>query len=146
MAKKRVSKGERPYPVTVPEAGSKGEGTDLAISAPAAAIPHLIPRPDGRGALLSGGMPGNKGSRGRTPDAIREKLREIITEQAIPWAKDVLGADRTVACPKCGELLEPPAADGVCARISDTMYRVAVPAQQEVKVEGGMSLVHDTNT
>jgi hypothetical protein len=91
-------------------------------------------------------VPGHRGAGGRTPDAIRAKLRKIITKQGIPWAKDLLSAPRAMACPHCGKEIEPPALDGVKARVTDTLYRVAVGTQQEVKLEGGMTLIHDTNT
>ena len=39
--------------------------------------PVLIPQPGGRGALLSGGMPGNKGGPGRPRNELKEALAEI---------------------------------------------------------------------
>lgn len=40
-------------------------------------MPVLVPRPDGRGALNSGGTPGNRGG-GRLPNAIRRKARRML--------------------------------------------------------------------
>jgi hypothetical protein len=37
--------------------------------------PALVPQPGGRGALLSGGVPGHKGAGGRPPNALREEMR-----------------------------------------------------------------------
>lgn len=39
--------------------------------------PQLIPRPDGKGALLSGGVPGNKGGTGRPPNEVRALARDL---------------------------------------------------------------------
>lgn len=39
-------------------------------------MPTLVPRPDGRGALYNGGVPGNKG--GRPPNAVRAEAVRII--------------------------------------------------------------------
>lgn len=44
--------------------------------------PRLIPQPNGRGALLSGGMPGNKGGSGRPPDEFKQ-LCETLTLTAM---------------------------------------------------------------
>lgn len=41
--------------------------------------PDLVPQPHG-GALLSGGVPGNKGGTGRPPSAIRRELRETFAD------------------------------------------------------------------
>lgn len=43
--------------------------------------PVLIPEPDGRGALLSGGLPGNAGGTGRPPSAIREAARLMLDQR-----------------------------------------------------------------
>ncbi len=146
MAKKRVSKGERPAKTAIPEPDIKGLIGDTAISA--AKSPVLVAQSHG-GALLSGGVPGNAGNRGgpgRTPDEIKGTFRQILDEHGIPWVIEMLTGARSTTCPSCGETVEPPVADGVRARLTDTLTRSAVGTQQEVKVEGGMSLVHDTNT
>lgn len=44
-------------------------------------MPHLIPQPNG-GALMSGGTPGNKGG-GRTPNRVREEVRELLHEDGL---------------------------------------------------------------
>ncbi len=142
VAKKRVSKGERPAKTAIPESGSKGEGKDMARSPPASPPQRIQPG----GGYLRSGNPGNKGGSGRTPDEIKGTFRQILDEHGIPWVIKILSAARTVACPKCGADVEPPAADGVAARLTDTLTRAGVGSMTEVKVEGGMSLVHDTNT
>lgn len=52
-----------------------------AKSAAKAAKPALIPRPNGKGALLAGGVPGNRGGTGRPPSVIRERLRGSFDER-----------------------------------------------------------------
>jgi hypothetical protein len=42
--------------------------------------PQLIPSPSGRGKLLTGGKPGNKGG-GRPPDEFKRRMREIATRK-----------------------------------------------------------------
>ena len=42
---------------------------------------RLIPRPNGRGALNSGGTPGNKGGTGRPPSEIRERMRGSLADR-----------------------------------------------------------------
>ena len=44
--------------------------------------PHLIPQPNGRGALLSGGKPGNKGG-GRVKEKVYERAAEILTDDTV---------------------------------------------------------------
>lgn len=45
-------------------------------------MPVLIPRPDGRGALNSGGTPGNKGGTGRPPNEFREWCDDLLNRPA----------------------------------------------------------------
>jgi hypothetical protein len=87
------------------------------------------------GGALKRGNPGNKGG-GRTPNEIKSTLREIIDSCGIPWITAVLNAPRTVACPECGHKIEPPAAEGVRARVFDTVVRSSVGTQQEVEHKG----------
>lgn len=56
------------------EKDPKGNGT--ALEKPKK-MPTLIPQPHG-GALLSGGVPGNKGGPGRTPNVIRQFMRGLL--------------------------------------------------------------------
>lgn len=51
--------------------------------------PHLIPRPNGRGALLSGGQLGNKGG-GRSPSELREALRGRLDAKGLAALDRVL--------------------------------------------------------
>lgn len=39
--------------------------------------PELVPQPNGKGALLTGGVPGNRGGTGRPPNEIRKRYREL---------------------------------------------------------------------
>jgi len=48
----------------------------------------LIPQSNGRGALLSGGMPGNRGGTGRPPDLIRQRCRESF-DKRIPILEQI---------------------------------------------------------
>jgi len=41
-------------------------------------LPALIPQSNGKGSLLTGGMPGNAGGTGRPPSAIREAMRKHL--------------------------------------------------------------------
>lgn len=41
----------------------------------------LIPQPDGRGALLSGGMPGNRGGIGKPKSLVRQRCRDSFDER-----------------------------------------------------------------
>lgn len=49
--------------------------------------PELVPQPHG-GALLSGGVPGNKGGTGRPPSTIRRRLRGSF-EDRIPTLEKI---------------------------------------------------------
>jgi hypothetical protein len=60
---------------------------------------RLIPQPNGKGALLAGGKPGNKGGTGRPPSAIRAQMRGSLAErisiaEAIADDKDAKASDR----------------------------------------------------
>ena len=72
----------------------------------------LIPQPHG-GALLPGGMSGNKGSTGRPREELREMFR-LSAESGIEELVKILDAPRevTIKC-KCGEVhkVNPPASD-----------------------------------
>src|SRR5574340_885319 len=66
-------------------------------------MPVLIPQPHG-GALLSGGVPGNRGG-GRLKDEIRQRLQRVTDEQGVAFLEDVLAGRVTVefvgTCPNC---------------------------------------------
>ncbi len=47
------------------------------------AQPVLIPRPDGQGALLSGGVPGNAGGTGRPPKKFSTFMKELRESPAV---------------------------------------------------------------
>lgn len=88
----------------------------------AAKSPVHIPQPHG-GALLSGGVPGNRGG-GRPPDMLGQKLREIGMVHAAPLLEDVMqGKIRLVwvgTCPKCKHVGELPEGDDLDA-LKDTI-------------------------
>src|SRR4051812_33221468 len=73
--------------------------TETAIDAPVTNVPPLagarvpevrrIPQPGGRGALLAGGMPGNRGG-GRKPGLIRAQIRELIALHGVDFLEAVL--------------------------------------------------------
>jgi hypothetical protein len=46
------------------------------------AKPVLVPRPNGRGALWSGGTPGNAGGSGRPPDEFKALMRSLADRGA----------------------------------------------------------------
>lgn len=76
--------------------GSNGGGRKKSRRKPApgtAVVPTLVPRPDGKGALLSGGMPGNKGG-GRPPSAIRATARNAFDE-VLPLITKIVKAKDT---------------------------------------------------
>jgi hypothetical protein len=82
-----------------------------------ATSPPLRPQPHG-GALLAGGLPGNRGGPGAPPSVVRERARTAF-HQRIPVLEQIADGQLTVAirqrCPGCGH--EPtPAATEVIAR------------------------------
>jgi hypothetical protein len=94
-------------------------------------MPELIPQPDGRGALLSGGMPGNKGGTGRPPSLIRAALRESfdariqileeIADGKLYEVKDRIKAMETLAKYGLGTKSEVTGADG--APLNPVVFR-----------------------
>jgi hypothetical protein len=59
---------------------------------PVARPPELVPQPHG-GALLAGGVPGNRGnpaSKGPPKSAIREKLAAIVNDHGVDYVRRVL--------------------------------------------------------
>ena len=58
--------------------------------------PHLIPQPNGRGALLSGGVPGHRGAGGRPPDELRRASRESYGA-LLAKLEEKLGAELSVS-------------------------------------------------
>ena len=75
---------------------SKANGRKPRAKKSATKTPKLIPQSNGRGALLAGGMPGNRGGSGRPPDVIRKRCRDSF-DKRIPIleriADDKLGKD-----------------------------------------------------
>ena len=61
----------------------KKKTTKATVKKLATKLPTLIPQPNGRGALLSGGIPGHKGGSGRPPDIVRKRCRESF-DKLIP--------------------------------------------------------------
>lgn len=73
--------------------GGNGNGTKLATE-----LPMVVPK-HGRGKLLRGGVVGHRGAGGRTPSALREKMRgalatRIKIAQDIADDEDATSADR----------------------------------------------------
>ena len=115
-ARRRVKEtGEGKAPRAVSTATSD---TAQLETAKQSAMPALIPQPNGKGALLSGGVPGNKGG-GRPSSAIRETLRASF-EKRIPVLEQVADGKPVdefkipfvnvlphVQCPRCKSQMEP---------------------------------------
>lgn len=82
--------------------------------------PKLVPRPDGRGALLTGGVPGNRGGCGAVPSKVRAASRAAYDELVPRLLKMGLG-DGTIRlvgeCENCGHTGEPITMDDVEAAI-----------------------------
>jgi len=57
-----------------------------------ARVPHLIPQPGGRGALLSGGRPGNPGG-GRPPDQFKAMCRDLASKQDVMESVSLILSD-----------------------------------------------------
>lgn len=53
-------------------------------------MPKLIPQPNGRGALLSGGVPGNKGSGGNIANKVRKQALKLLQEHGVPALTDMI--------------------------------------------------------
>lgn len=74
-----------------------------------AATPGLVPQPNGRGALLAGGMPNNRGG-GRRPSEVIAASREAY-DVAIPYlaktAQGIVAMPLREECPKCGHVPDP---------------------------------------
>ena len=72
------------------------------------AMPILIPQPNGRGALLSGGMPGNAGGSGPAPSELRARLRGSFAQRMHVLEQFADGVVTiTEQCPACGYQAEP---------------------------------------
>ena len=88
-----------------PKPPKKSVKTTEQTATKSAKMPALVPRPDGRGALLSGGMPGNAGG-GRPKDALVAQLRAIALEDGVPFLKatitDALKLPLLGECEQCG--------------------------------------------
>ena len=127
-----------------PSVGRVGETLGQGNTARETATPYLIPRPDGRGALLSGGQPGNKGG-GATPDALRGTIRRIIEEHGLPFLQSALSATGTVTCPHCKGKVEVPADPKLMAKLLDTGLRIGVGTQLNVEHQG-ITVIVDTKS
>ena len=70
-----------------------------------AAKTAMVPQKHG-GALLPGGVPGNKGG-GRPSNELRGSMREIL-EKGLPHLKDFVVGEHavTLECPACGETVK----------------------------------------
>ena len=90
------------------------------------AIPPLIPRPDGRGALRAGGTPGNKGGTGRPKAEYKKFWREALTDP-----KTRAAVKRALADEKSSAFV------GTLKIGSDRAFG---PVEKKVKVSGELSL------
>lgn len=92
-----------------PKAGRTKSRT--AKTAKKTAKPALVPQPNGRGALLAGGMPGNAGG-GRRASEVIAASREAY-DAAIPYltktAQGIVSLPLREECPKCGHVPDPQA-------------------------------------
>jgi hypothetical protein len=86
--------------------------------------PPLIPQEHG-GALLAGGVPGNKGGTGRPPNVLRSKSRAVY-EKFLEWADKEASKDAP----------DP----NVMAQIGRITSSVGIPKQSEVKHSGLFAL------
>ena len=59
------------------------------LAKPRGPRPALVPRPDGRGALFSGGVPGHRGAGGRPPSVVRAAALEGAAK-AVPKLISIL--------------------------------------------------------
>lgn len=107
--------------------------------------PVLVPQPNGRGALLSGGLPGNRGGPGRPPSEVRKLARKLSSEyfvEALPKVHDIAqGRFTTIIrqeCPSCG--YEPPEGvetlpveikPGEAVRAADVLGKYGPGSQEE---------------
>ncbi|CAN5706118.1 hypothetical protein BH23GEM1_BH23GEM1_00550 [soil metagenome] len=75
LAHKQRSSAKKPkWPTKAAQKPAAELATKLA-----ARKPRLIPQPNGRGALLSGGVPGHRGGTGRPPSAFTELCRQMAS-------------------------------------------------------------------
>ena len=123
-----------------PSESSDKAGVELVNAKSASQTAYLIPRPDGHGALLSGGQVGNKGG-GRTPDAIRGTIRQIIDKHGLPFLEAALSATNTVTCPHCKGEVAVSADPKLMAKLLDTGLRIGVGPQVQVEHQGVVVIV-----
>lgn len=96
----------------------------------------MIPQPGGRGALLSGGMPGNKGG-SKPPDALRAKLRELGAAKSVPFLSSLLDGRITVQfvgkCPHCHRTSDLPEGDALDTLVDATADAVRASVDHRLK-------------
>lgn len=99
-----------PVDVTAAEGETVGERLGNGFTGPSAPpqdgpkMPALVPRPDGRGALYAGGVPGNRGG-GKPANAVRAAAREAFADRLPMLAALADGEVRTRlvgVCKECG--------------------------------------------
>lgn len=118
------------------------------------AMPSLVHQPNGRGALLSGGVPGNSGGQlgrsGRKPDALREQLEGIWDSGGADVVQQILAGEITYKlngiCEHCGEASTGPETLGEVLKMAtspDTRLRAAeiplrytVGRERVIRLEG----------
>jgi hypothetical protein len=102
-------------------------------------MPPLVPQEHG-GALFRGGVPGNKGSRGRTRADVQQEIRDKLTAGALEAVRRIAESPREVTlvveCPECRHgfpvtVTEPPAGDADRARCADITLRYGTGTPQD---------------
>jgi hypothetical protein len=106
--------------------------------------PALVPRPDGRGALLTGGKPGNSGGTGRPPDELRALARQGLGVSIPATCKLISIIDQAL------EPVDdkPASVDSIAfteklCKLQDSLKSIGLPTQVEdvsVTVEAGQVL------
>lgn len=111
------------------------EDTETRETAAQTAVPRLVPQPHG-GALLAGGLKGNRGGRRYKDDTI-EKLSELVAEQGPSVVGEIMRGEVRYTykgtCSKCGEESEGPA--DVKALLEVLSYRTPSPDTRLRSVE-----------
>lgn len=104
------------------------------------AAPRKVPQPHG-GALLSGGMPGNRGGTGRPPSELRARLRGSFEDRIKTLEAFADGAmPLREKCEKCGHepiptLAAMPVESSDRLRAIDMMAKYGLGTLKEVSVE-----------
>ena len=107
---------------------------------------ELIQQPHG-GALLPGGVPGNKGSTGRPRAELREKFRESGDRGIEALDKILARSSQVVITCKCGEVhkVNPSVTDETKLQALDIAAKYGVGVRQEVEQGEHITVVIDSS-